>query len=131
VTFKNPAGGRGLILPYHLPAEFMPHGWARKEWFDRWLEELAGGVAVPYVADGPWVHLAARSGPSHKTLFMATQMFDVYDKIHVRLPKAFAAVEWRAEFHSRDKAAKVCRNDQILAIETELVGNDWLVLKGK
>ena len=103
VTYRNSSGGRGLILPYRLPAEFLPHGWVRKHWLDEWLTELVGGVKLPYLIDGPWVHLAVRSGPTHKTLFLANQMFEIRNKLQLRLPDEFTGAKWKYELHSRDK----------------------------
>jgi hypothetical protein len=131
VTFRNASGGRGLILPYRLPAEFLPHVWSRKHWLDQWLEELAGEVGLPFLTDGPWVHLAARSGPGHKTLFLANQMFEIHDKLHLRLPKDFALAEWKIELHCRDKKGTVRIEEDLMTVEVELAGNDWMMLVGR
>jgi hypothetical protein len=131
VTYRNHSGGRGVILPYRLPGEFQPHGWARKHWLDEWLTELAGEVSLPYLTDGPWVHLAVRSGPTHKTLFLANQMFEVHEKLHLRLPNEFTGTKWIIELHSRDKKGTVKIDCNMMTIEAELVGNDWLMLVGR
>jgi uncharacterized protein YqgV (UPF0045/DUF77 family) len=131
VTYRNSSGGRGLILPYRLPAEFLPHVWARKHWLDEWLTELAGGVSLPFLTDGPWVHLAVRSGSSHKTLFLANQMFEIRNKLHLRLSEDFAGAGWKIELHSRDKKGSVRVDGDLMTIETELAGNDWLMLVGR
>jgi len=131
VTYRNATGGRGLILPYRLPCEFLPHVWARKYWLDRWLEELAGGVTLPFLADAPWVHLSARIGPRQKTLFMANQMFEIYDRLNLYLPDDFASTDWKIEIHSRDKKGRVFVDDGRMTVETELAGNDWLLLVGR
>jgi hypothetical protein len=131
VTFINSNGGRGMILPYRLPAEFLPHGWARKHWLDEWLTELAGGVQQPFLTDGPWVHLAARSSLSHKTLFLANQMFEIRNKLHLRLPADFVQAKWKIELHSRDKKGTVQVDGNLMTVEAELAGNDWMILVGR
>jgi hypothetical protein len=131
VTFRNEAGGRGLILPYRLPAEFLPHVWSRKHWLDHSLEELAGEIRVPFLIDAPWVHLAARSGSDHKTLFLANQMFEIYRKVHLRLSKDFARAQWKIALHGRDEKGTVRVEGDLMTVETELAGNDWMMLIGR
>lgn len=131
VIYANASGGRGLILPYPLPESYSLHTWARKHWMDRWLAEVSGGVAVPHLVNGCWVYISARSGPRGKTIFLANQMFETYDRLELRLPPDFAAARWTMAFHGRDRQGEVRAQGDRLTVATEFIGNDWLMLMGK
>jgi hypothetical protein len=131
-TYKNTSGGKGLVLPHDVPAvELSPHSWIRKAWIDQWLDELAGEVTMPQLIDGAWVHLSARSGDRVKTIFLANQMYEVYSSISIRLPQNMTNLKWTLDMHARDKSGSVKLNGDVLTVETDFVGNDWLVLKGQ
>jgi len=131
VIYRNATGGRGLILPFAVPAEnLIPHGWTRKKWIDRWLRELCGAVTLPQLINGAWMHISVHD-KGHKTIFLANQMFEFYKDIQIRLPKEYVHLNWRMEIHSRDMAGKIKLNGDLLTVETELAGNDWLMLVGE
>lgn len=132
ITYKNATGGKGLILPHDVPAlGLLPHNWIRKAWIDQWLGELTGGVTMPQLIDGAWVHISARAGDRVKTIFLSNQMYEVYSSISIRLPKNMTNLKWTLDMHARDKTGSVKLNGDVLTIETDFVGNDWIVLKGE
>jgi hypothetical protein len=132
VTYKNATGGKGLILPHDVPAlDLLPHNWIRKAWIDQWLGKLTNGVTMPQLIDGAWVHISARAGDQVKTIFLSNQMYEIYSSISIRLPKNMTNLKWTFDMHARNKAGSVKLNGDVLTVETDFVGNDWIVLKGE
>ncbi len=130
VTYQNSSGGKGLVLPFALPAPVVFYGWERKRWIDRWLAELTGSCPLPNVADEAWVHLAARIGADYKTIFLANETFEFIEQMQVNLPAGWEKLDWQIKIHNRDKAGKTEIHGQSLKITAEMAGNDWIMLVG-
>jgi hypothetical protein len=131
ITYKNSTGGKGLIYPFPIPEVYELHTWARKAWFDRWMEELCGEVRLPNLTHTAWVHIGVRSGPKHKTIFLANQTFDVYEHLDLQLPKDYANLTWTLQTSSNDEPVIVKMQGNQLRVTTNMRGNDWLMLVGK
>ncbi len=127
-TYRNPTGGRGLVLPHRIPCEFPFHVWSRKIWFDRWIEDLSGGVPVPRVVDAAWMYMSVHCGQGRRTIFLANQTFEVCTSVQLRLPEDFARATWRLELASRSQSGVVRAAGNTLTVDAELAGNDWIVL---
>ena len=131
VIYRNATDGKDLILPYTVPSiDLFPYGWTRKYWLNRWLSELCGSFPMPQLVNGTWVYISAHAKGMQKTIFLANQMYEVYQELKIRLPEDFACLNWRMEIHSRDKVGTVKKTDEILTVATEFVGNDWIILVG-
>lgn len=130
-THANSAGGRTLVLPLTLPESYLVQNWIRKRWMDLWINELNGGIVpVPVLLDGAYVFVSSRIGKHEKTIFLSNLALEFYHKLSMRLPKEFASMTWDGFTHSRDAAVTVKVVGDIMTIETELAGNDWLHLCG-
>ena len=63
-----------------------------------------------------------------QTMFLANQTFEVCTNIQIKLPADWVGENWKVRFHSRDKDSKITVNDNVMTVETELAGNDWIML---
>ena len=131
-AYANDRGGKGIVLPTPLPPPIRLYTRFRKLWLDQWLEELGAAANLPRLVEAPWVYISARSSADVKTIFLANAMFEVYDRIELLVPQGWTSLDWSQALHGRDCPVSVRFTDpRRMAVTTEMVGNDWLILSGR